>query len=36
MLRIAGWNFPRADSKIDHCVFGLQPSVMQKMQADAG
>ena len=36
MLRIAGWNYSRAISKIDHCVFGLQPSVMQKMQADAG
>ena len=36
MLKIAGWNFSRANSKIDHCVFGLQPSVMQKMQADAG
>ena len=36
MLRKAKWNYSRAISKIDHCVFGLQPSVMQKMQADAG
>ena len=36
MLRKAKWNCPRAISKIDHCVFGLQPSVMQKMQPDAG
>ena len=36
MLRIAGWNYSRAISKTDHCVFGLQLSAMQKMQADAG
>ena len=36
MLRKAKWNYSRAISKIDHCVFGLQPSVMQKMQPDAG
>ena len=30
MLRIAGWNYSRAISKTDHCVFGLQSSAMHK------